>query len=104
LELAEKGIQRYPDDPHLLDTRGVLLIALNRPDEARKDLERCLELSIGLPRTRASALMNLARLYAQQGAMAQARTRMLDALALDRESGVLSDHDRAEIEQFVSVP
>ncbi|MHC4067421.1 MAG: tetratricopeptide repeat protein, partial [Planctomycetota bacterium] len=30
LELAERGVARYPDDMHLLDTRGVLLTSLGR--------------------------------------------------------------------------
>lgn len=102
LELADKGVDRYPDNPHLLDTRGVLLTNLDRLEDARADLEKCLTVSADLPATQARALLHLARVHVKQGEFTAAGQRLNEALVIDRQYDVLTSDERAEIEQLMS--
>ncbi len=97
LELADTGLARYPDDPHLLDTRGVILLKLDRPDEARRDLERCVETAGKLPATRARAMLHLARHFARQDDRTAVRSWLDRAMEIDRAEDVFDDEERAEI-------
>ncbi|HNQ24022.1 MAG TPA: tetratricopeptide repeat protein [Phycisphaerae bacterium] len=102
LTLADKGVARYPDDPHLLDTRGVILTTLGRLDAAREDLERCVSLTETVPATRAQALLHLGRVLVRQNQYADAQARLNEALTLDQQHQVLSDAERAEIERLLT--
>ena len=102
IEPADKGVLRYPADPHLRDTRAAVLIRLDRLPEAREDLEKCLDLARNLPSTRISALRHLGQILAKQAQPDAARQRFSEALQIDREHHVLSDEDRAEIEQAIA--
>lgn len=102
LELADKGVDRYPDNPHLLDTRGVLLTNLDRLEDAQVDLEKCLKVSADLPATQARALLHLARVHVKQGEFTAAGQRLNEALVIDRQYDVLTGDERAEIEQLMN--
>ena len=41
MEIAEEGLRRYPDSPDLLFTKGLLLLAADRIQEAIKDFNHC---------------------------------------------------------------
>jgi tetratricopeptide (TPR) repeat protein len=99
IELATRGTARYPDNPHLLDTRGAILLELGRLEEARKDLEKCASMKKAPPATRISALRHLARLHMQRNEPEKARARYAEALEIDRQAKVLSEKERKELEQ-----
>ena len=65
LNYANTGVLRYPEDPNLLNTRGVILFRLGRLPQARADLEKCLALPNILPGTRARTLTFLGRITAR---------------------------------------
>jgi tetratricopeptide (TPR) repeat protein len=104
MALADRGIARYPDDPHLLDTRGVLLTQLGRLAEARSDLEACIEATDDQPATRARALIHLARVEVEDGQAAAARRHLDVAEAIDEAQHVLSEEDRHEIQSLRATP
>ena len=102
LELADRGVARYPQDPHLLDTRACILASLGRLEDARADLELCLELTAEMPATRAQALFHLGRVLMRQGDSAAAYTRLQEALTVDQAQQVLSDDTRQEIARLLA--
>jgi tetratricopeptide (TPR) repeat protein len=104
LEYIEKAIRFEPDDPHVLDTRGVLLLRLGRLDEARQALERCVQRAHDAPKIRARALLHLAQTYEQQGESAPARARRAEAQELDRKHKLFTDQERAELAQLSATP
>ena len=101
LVLADRAAARYPDDPHVLDTRGVLLTALDRLAEARQDLEHCVENTGELPATRARALLHLARVCISQQQREQAGRRLAEAQAIDQDKNVLTTAERAELQELL---
>ncbi|HEY3242742.1 MAG TPA: tetratricopeptide repeat protein [Phycisphaerae bacterium] len=101
LEFANRAVLRYPDDPHLLDTRGVLLAALGRHEEAQRDLEKCVKLSTDLPETRAAALLHLGRVFLDGGNRELAKPPLEEAARIDRERQVLAPEDRAELTRLL---
>lgn len=102
LELVEKGVLRYPEDAHLADTKGALLLVAGREAEAQKELERCLKLTEQMPSTRASALFTLARVHIKLGAADLARQRLAEAMELDERYHVLSPERKAEIQELLN--
>ncbi|MDO8630701.1 MAG: tetratricopeptide repeat protein, partial [Phycisphaerales bacterium] len=95
-QLAARGAKLYPDDIHLLDTRGVILLHLRRYDDARRDLEKCRSLTEAHPGTRAAASLHLAQVLMAQGGDATAVRQLVEeARKIDQERRVLSDEDRA---------
>jgi len=102
LVFARKGVTKYPNDPHLLNTRGVVFFRLDMLTEARKDLERCLTMVRDIPSTRAKTLLYLGRIYMRQGETALAKRTLRQVLEIDRQHKVLTDDERAETEQLVN--
>jgi tetratricopeptide (TPR) repeat protein len=100
MELADRGVDRYPGDPHLLDTRGALLIRLERWTEARRNFEDCLAAPTIVPTTRAKANLRLARVYLRLGEPRAAAESLSKAEAVDREQRVLSDTERKELDEL----
>jgi len=98
---AEPGLRRYPNNPHLLDTRGTLYVRLQDYQRARADFEKCVVLSNHLPATHCSALLNLGRVYAELNETRQARASLLEAQRIDREAKVLSEAQRAELKRLL---
>ena len=101
LEIADKAAARYPNDPHLLDTRGAILMRLGRWTDARRDLERCLELAKAIPSTQAHAAIRLARVLLRQNDVEGAKARLAEAREIDTKNRVLSDRQRTEIDQLL---
>lgn len=101
-DLADRGLARYPEDPHLLDTRAVVLLKQGRLEEAAADLEKCVELAEKVPSTEARALLRLSRLAAQRGDAASARERARQARQIDDEHQVLTVDERAEVERIIT--
>lgn len=103
IKLADQGAERYPDDPHLLDTRGVVLTKLGRLAEAERDLRLAVELADarGIRPTHAKALIHLADVHEKQGEAAAARTTLEQARGIDEEFGVLTDQERADINERI---
>ena len=68
LKVANKGLERFPEDVPLVGTRGMLFRALDKRDEAFADLKRCVELE---PEN-ASAHLNLGNYYGVEGSVDKA--------------------------------
>lgn len=100
LPFADKGVLRYPEDYHLLNTRGVLYYKLDMVTEARKDLEKCLEMTHDVPSTQAKTLLYLGRIHLKQGKAALGRDHFRKALIIDQQHKVLTDAERMELEQL----
>lgn len=101
LQLADKGVNRFPNDPHLLDTRAVILAGLGRNAEARADLEACLVLAENIPPTKARVLLHLGRLLKEVGEADLAKQRLREALAIDEGIGIFSADERAEVDELL---
>ncbi len=101
IKLAERGVSRYPSDPHLRDTRAAILVRLGRLDEARADLRQCLSLTQEIPATRISALRQLAQILARQGRSDEARQRYTEALKVDEKNKVLARAERAALQAAI---
>lgn len=102
LELADRAVARYPQDPHLLDTRGSILATVGRLADARADLELCVGLTAEVPVTRAQALFHLGQVLTRQGEAETARIRLEEALSVDQEYQVLGDETRQEIARLLA--
>ena len=101
-DYADQGLAAYPDQPNLLDTRGVLLTKLGELDDARKDLEKCLDTTTLPSSTRAQALFHLARVLNLQGDKETAQQKLTEALELDRQHGIFRSDERAEITHLLN--
>lgn len=98
LELANQGLSLSPDDLHLLDTRGTILLKLpDRMADARKDFSRLVELSPADSPRRAKSLLQLGRICAKYNDLAQAKQHLMSALAIDRSIDVFTPEERSEI-------
>jgi tetratricopeptide (TPR) repeat protein len=101
LEIADKAAARSPNDPHLLDTRGAILMRLGRFTDARRDLERCLELARTIPSTQAHAAIRLARVLNELKDAEAAKARLEQALQIDKQHRVLTEAERSEAAKLV---
>ncbi len=102
LALATRGVESYPTDPHLLDTRGVIYSKRGSDDDlvaAVEDLLRAIKLAQGpvLATTRARAMINLADAYIKQGDTSRARTSLQQAQAIHDQENVLTAKEQARI-------
>jgi tetratricopeptide (TPR) repeat protein len=102
LPYADRGITVRPDDPSLLDTRGVILLRLNRLREARESLERCVDIGGIAPTTRAIALVHLGEVLQTMDDGAGARMRLESALRLDDKQTVLDAATRQKAESLLA--
>lgn len=95
LEWAQKALNLSPDDPHTLDTWGVLQYRLGKHDVSREALNKCLGHN-ELPRaTRASATFHLARTLAELDR--EAGRKLVETLLADADMvRSLSDKNREE--------
>jgi tetratricopeptide (TPR) repeat protein len=102
LEFANKGLARAPGDVHLLDTRGTVLS--NMPDrlvDARKDFQRLADLSpVGTAR-QAKAFLQLGRVCAKLGDLAQAKQHVEKALEVDSKTNAFTAEERSEIAKII---
>jgi tetratricopeptide (TPR) repeat protein len=85
---------------HLLDTRGVILVNMNRLVDARSDFESVVELANADTEIRASALLQLGRICVKLDNLVQARDYLESASEIDRKTAVFSDAERSEIEDL----
>lgn len=97
LQLVDRGIEHFPADPHLRDTRGVVLLKLGRLDPAIEELKRAVDFSPQIPATRAKAMMHLADAYVSRDEPAAAREQLIEARRIDERHDALSDSERAKI-------
>jgi len=99
LQLANKGLSREPDDVHLLDTRGTILLNMpGRLAEARKDFERITQLAASDTRRQVRTHLQLGRICLKLNDPAKAREHLNRALELDGQIHTLTQQERAEID------
>ncbi len=97
LRLTDRGIEQFPLDPHLRDTRGVILTKLRRFDAAVEQLNQAVDFSVALPSTRAKALLHLAEALLAQNRASEAKRRLREAQSIDERQNALSDKERARL-------
>ncbi|MFZ2147478.1 MAG: tetratricopeptide repeat protein [Sedimentisphaerales bacterium] len=102
LELADKGLSLAPNELHLLDTRGTILLNMeDRLADARNDFARLVELSPPDTRQQAKALLQLGRICAKLNDLIQAKQYLQNALEIDRKIDVFTTDERSEITRIV---
>jgi len=102
LTLANKGLSLAPDDVHLLDTRGTILLNIaDRLADARNDFERLVELSPSDTPRQAKALLQLGRICAKLNDFTEARQHLKNALEIDGRIDVFTTEERSEIRRIV---
>jgi tetratricopeptide (TPR) repeat protein len=101
LEWGRKALSIAPDNPHVLDTWGVLQYRLGRYEESREALQKCLAQE-GLSRsTRASASFHLGRTLAKLES--QESRKQLEKLLRSRDlERQLSEADRQEARSLLT--
>ncbi len=98
LQLANRGLSLAPDDVHLLDTRGAILMNMSdRLAEAKKDFDRILELASEDQRRQAKTHAQLARICVKLNELARAKDHVEKALEMDQKASVLTPEERTEI-------
>lgn len=111
LELASEGIRLSLGNPdllenqlHLLDTRATILMKISdRLPEAKQDLEKLIRLlPADSPRT-AKTLLKLGQACVQQKDLQQAKQHLTRAMEIDRDGGVFTAEERAEISQILQM-
>jgi cytochrome c-type biogenesis protein CcmH/NrfG len=100
LSYANTGVLRYPADPNLLNTRGVILFRKSELDKAKLDLRRSVELPNVSPGTKARSLLFLAQIAKRESDIRPARQLATQALEIDDKSKVLTVQERADAEQL----
>lgn len=65
IEWGQKALSAAPEDPHVLDTWGVLQFRLGRFQESREALQKCIAQETVSPATKASASFHLGRTLAK---------------------------------------
>ena len=104
LELADRGLRLAPEDPHLLDTRGTIL--LNVPDrlaDARRDFEALVKQYSSDRPQQAKTLLQLGRICAQLGDLPQARQYLENAMDIDGELDVFTPSERSEVAEIIKM-
>ena len=98
LELAEEGLGLAPDDVHLLDTRGVILLQIDgRLSEAKVDFESLVQRSPSNSARQAKALLQLGRICSKLNEPDEAKQHLEKALEIDRKTEVFTVEERSEI-------
>jgi len=102
LPLIEKAVKLAPNDRQVRDTRGVILSNLpGREPDARKDFEKCVELTAPDSIPQAKALLQLGRLCQRLEDHAAARKHLEDALRIDAKNRALTPEQRTEIAEIL---
>ena len=100
--MSSRGVRLHPNNPHMRDTRGVVLFKLGRLSEAQTELERCLKLAgPGVP-THAKALWHLAEVLKAMERPAEARARLEKALEIHERYQIFNDAERTVINEMLS--
>ncbi len=102
LELTERGLARYPADPHLLDTRGVLLLRIGRTADARQALEASVRTTGAPAQTQARARLHLAQACLELADPTAARLWLAEARAIDERENVLTPQERQQMSQLTA--
>jgi len=103
LELANRGLRLAPDDLHLLDTRGTILLNMaDRLADARTDFETLEQLCPPDDSARkAKTLLKLGRICAQLNDHVQARQHIEKALEIDQRIDIFTTDERSEITRII---
>ncbi len=101
LALADRGKALYPEFPDLLDTRAVILGAVGRTEEARQDLEKCIQIAPVGSAAAAAGRFHLAQLFAAAGDGDEA-VRLLRECTAPPHNARLSPEDAAKADRLLS--
>jgi tetratricopeptide (TPR) repeat protein len=102
LELANKGVELAPQDLHLLDTRGTILLKSgNQLEQAKKDFEKIAELSPSDSRQQAKAYLNLGRINGKLNDNAEAKRCYQRAQEINQKLNIFTPEEVAEIQEKI---
>ena len=102
LDLASRGLQTATGELrlNLLDTRGVILLDMQRYEDARRDFEELTKTaSVDTPAF-ARACLQLARVCAKLGDRPGFQNAVQEAVQADRRLKVFTDQERAELDEL----
>jgi len=97
LELASKGLRIAPSETHLLDTRGTILLKMDRLADAKRDFRRIVDLTFDDAPRQAKALLKLGRICAKLNDLDRAKQHLQEALEIDQKNEVFTADERSEI-------
>ncbi len=101
LELADRGLFLDPDNDHLRDTRGEILIRMGRLEDAYRDLTACLQLRPEAEPPRGRTLLKLGKLCARRGETDESKRYLVEAIRIDRRHDVFGASERDEISRMI---
>ena len=101
LDLINKGLKLAPDDLFMLDTRGTILLKMNRLTEARNDYEKILELTLTETQKKAETLLQLGRICSQLKDSVNTKKYLNEALEIDKKLNCFTKEDHSEIETLL---
>lgn len=102
LELTQRGLQTAPPNLrlNLLDTRGVILMQMNRYEDARRDFAELVK-NVGLNSSaHPRACLQLARACSSLNDESGMRAALQEALESDRRLKTLTEEERSEIDRL----
>ena len=95
LQLIDRALRKWPDAPHLIDSRGWALFRLGRLEEAERELRRALQ-----KRADPDVHEHLGDVLAARGRRAEAEAEWRSALSFD----TLDEDERLRIEKKLASP
>ena len=98
LEMANKGLSIAPNNLHLLDTKGTLLLNMGGRLTEAKTVFEILEQTSSLASPRqAKTLLKLGRTCVQLNDLVRAKQHLEKALSIDQKLDVFTEEERSEI-------
>lgn len=102
LELANKGVSLAPQDLHILDTRGTILLKSgNQLEQAKKDFEKIAELSPSDSRQQAKAYLNLGRINGKLNDKVEAKRCYQRAQEINQKLNIFTPGEMTEIQENI---
>lgn len=102
LEMANKGVSLAPQDLHLLDTRGTILLKSgDQFEQAKKDFQKIAELSPSDSRQQAKAYLNLGRVNGKLNDNAEAKRCYQKAQEINQKLNIFTPQEMTEIQENI---
>lgn len=103
LDLINRGLILVPNDIHMLDTRGTILMKLERFSDAKSDFEKLIVLVPSDTPVKAKALLKLGRICVKLDDLVNAKIYLEQALEINKKLSILDDDELSEIEKILQM-
>ena len=102
LELVNKGIRLSPNDLHILDTRGTILLKSGKQlEQAKKDFEKIIELTPAGSRQQAKAFLNLGRISLKLNDNVEAKKYYQNAQEINQKLNIFTPAELTEVQENI---